>query len=134
MLGDILGSDIAADAVAWVLGFLVGLLGSKLGGKGRAAEILLRLAVAMKDAVLEVHQTYVEARKAASEDGKLTDEEAEEAKDLAIEAAKAYLGPKGIRELLGVLGIGEDALDGWLGGKVEATVAELKPHLSADPR
>jgi hypothetical protein len=87
---------------------------------------LVRLEQAVQTAVLEVQQTYVEYVKAASADGKLTFEEAREAKARAILAAKTYLGRKGLLELAKVLGFTDGALDLFLGGKVEAMVAGVK--------
>ncbi len=92
-------------------------------------ESLVRLWDETKAAVLEVGQTYVDALKEASLDGKLTDEEKAEAKSKAIAIAKSNLGKKGLLRLSRILDI-----DKWIGGKVEAFVRESKmPKAIANP-
>lgn len=90
-----------------------------------------RLQVAAMNAVKDVYQTYVNAIKAANADGVLTAAEQAEAKKRAIEAAKAYLGAKGISEVIRVLGIEPGALDALIGKEVEAAVWDTKLATSA---
>jgi hypothetical protein len=91
-----------------------------------ARAFLGRVYAEIDDAVKEVYQVYVDAIRARSADGKLTDAEKSEAKAMAIESAKSNLGPKGIKRLLKVLGLNTGALDNWLGTKVEASVRNAK--------
>lgn len=88
--------------------------------------VLERLGVAVRAAVLEIGQTYADDAKKGQADGKWTAEEQKRARDMAIEAARDYLGPKGIRELVKVLGIDPSFVDRLLGKHVEAEVKALK--------
>src|SRR5690606_7267735 len=88
--------------------------------------VLERAWQEVKAAVAEVAQVYADALKAANKDGKLTDREKAEAKNLAIEVAKSNLGKKGLAALARILGAG-DAVEKWLGNKVEAAVKSMQP-------
>lgn len=94
---------------------------------------LARAEEAVQTAVLEVKQIYVDAIKEGSADGTLTVTEASLAKRRAIEAAKNYLGKKGLLELLRVFGFDDAAVDSFLGGKVEATIASAKIEALPEP-
>jgi hypothetical protein len=59
---------------------------------GRIDDLAIRV-------VGDVHQTYVKSIKASNADGKLTEEEKELAKKMALDKLKSYLGPKGLGEL-----------------------------------
>ena len=80
----------------------------------------------VNDAVREVYQTYVDAIRAKSADGTLTDAEKAEAKAMAVATAKANLGTKGLRRCMKMLGLKPEQLDSWLGTKVEAAVRTSK--------
>lgn len=132
---DMLGTDMAMAAMKYGLAAVGGFLVAKvLAGIGSQMlrDMLMRAGMEVKSAVLEVHQTYVDAIKAGKADGKLDYVEKAMAKSKAIETAKANLGRKGLERLMRVLGLDADGLDAWFGGKVEATVAELKA--SSGPR
>ena len=86
-----------------------------------------RLGLACRTAVAEVQQTYVDALKEASADGKLTAEERKAAKDKALVTAKALLGVKGLRLLAKAFGLVNGGLESMLASSIEATVAELPP-------
>lgn len=94
---------------------------------------LIRLDDAIFTAVKGVTQTYVDAIKAASEDGTLTDNEKALAKAAAVSDARLLLGPKGLAALVKVLGINESLINDFLGSKVEAAVADLKTGPSPAP-
>ncbi|MFA6168485.1 MAG: hypothetical protein WC700_17810 [Gemmatimonadaceae bacterium] len=91
---------------------------------GRLEGIVQRALREVGDAVREVYQVYVQALKDGRSDGKLTEAEKVQAKQMAIGIAKANIGQKGLARLLRILGI--DALDGWLGSKVETAIADAK--------
>jgi hypothetical protein len=112
----------AAIAAAMALGWLLAKFVYPRVGDW-ADRTISRALSEVQDAVLEVSQTYADAIKSGKQDGKLTDEEAAEAKRRAIAIAKSNIGAKGLARLGRVLGIG---VDGWLGTKVEATVKTLK--------
>src|SRR3990167_159114 len=99
MLAEIVGSQSAAEVLAWVLGTLGGMIATHLVSKVSsdwARGVLYRAGDEVRSAVLEVHQTYVADIKAANADGKLTEEEKDQAYDHAIAIAKSNLGKKGL--------------------------------------
>ena len=113
--------------LAWLGALLVGLLSKYVIGKiksGAVHDIMQRALIEVDTAVSYVWQTYAKSLKAANEDGKLTAAEKETAKDLALAAAKSYIGTKGIKSLARILGL--DSVDSWLGGKIESSVVRLK--------
>lgn len=88
--------------------------------------VLVRADDAVITAVKEVGQIYVDELKKANVDGVLTADEKAQAKKNAVAKAKEYLGPKGLILIEQVLGLTGSALDGFLGGKVEAAVVDNK--------
>jgi hypothetical protein len=107
----------------WVLVALGGLLSAwvlKQMKAGTVRDIVGRALGAVGTAVLEVGQTYVAGLKAA---GKFTPEAQDAAKQMAIGAAKSYVGAKGLKVLAKVLGL---EVDKWFAAQTEAAVATLK--------
>jgi hypothetical protein len=90
------------------------------------ADALGRLNQTVLDAVKELDQLLVEEYKKRATDGKLTKGEVDELRDLAIENVKSYIGMKGVAELLKILGLTPKELDSRIGGRVDATVYELR--------
>jgi len=86
--------------------------------------MLDRVSVAVLESVKEVNATIVAAIREASSDGVITDEEAADIKQDAIDAVKAYLGEKGLKQAKTVLG--SDALDAMITTKIEAYVHDMK--------
>lgn len=109
-----LGALALAAALAWVA----------KSWPSKAGEIVGRALREIGDAVREVYQTYVEALKEADRDGKLTTDEKVTAKRMAVAIAKSNIGKKGLARLLRVLGV--DALDEWIGSKVESAIVGEK--------
>jgi hypothetical protein len=91
-----------------------------LGATARTTEVV-RLAI------FEIEARMGAQIKAAAADGVLTDGEKAELKKAAISYATSYLGADGLKRLLYVLGLeGPEALDRYLGAKVEAELAGMK--------
>jgi hypothetical protein len=87
--------------------------------------LLSRLGQAADMIVLEVEQVYVDRVKLARADGVLTDQEAKEARRLALAKLTEYLGGKGL-DLLGfVLGISSSTIGDMRATAVESSVAKL---------
>lgn len=86
---------------------------------------MTRLDDAVFAAGREVEQVHVSMVKTASEDSSLSAEERRQAKDSALQAARTYLGPRGLAELCKVLGMGKDDVDRVISTRVES--ADLKP-------
>ena len=76
-------------------------------------------------AVKEIAQTVVPAYRAASSDGKLSKDEAAELRKLAVDTIRKRMGMKGLAGAA-KLGITGDALDQFLGSRVESAVHDLK--------
>lgn len=137
---DLLG--LAGTAIVGLLGWALTQLGRWLANKTSnewLTHSYMRLRTAIMVAVGEVQQTYVDAIKAASADGKLTEMEKSVAQQKAVDAAKSYLGPKGVKQLIAVLGVDDALLDRYIRGNVEAAIGQQKktpaslPVISAPP-
>lgn len=87
---------------------------------------LARLADASLGAVRSVAQSYADDLKKANADGKLTDEEKQAARDIALQRMKQLLGEAGIKEAQEVFGVYGDGLDKAFVSRIEATLQELK--------
>lgn len=85
-------------------------------------EILSRAGVEISGVVLMVKQTYVDAIREGRADGKLTQEEKDEALDRALEALKANYGIAGLSKLAKILGL--DSVEDWLLTHVEAVLQD----------
>lgn len=85
------------------------------------AGVLARLSALAFTVVTEVQQTFVSTLKDP------TPEQLKEALDRALASLKTYLGPKGIKELMTVLGLeNEAAADKLITTYIEASVHSLK--------
>lgn len=127
-LFEMLFSSLGMKGVAYVLvgGGLGYLVNAFLKGRGYQWDVLRRAIFEAGAVVYEVYQVYTSEILKGRADGKLTPEEKTIAKDLAMDKLKSNLGKAGLARLARVLGLKGDALDGWLGNKVEAAVLELK--------
>lgn len=84
---------------------------------------LARVDDALMDIITEIYATQVEHAKAAAKDGKLSKEEREKFKSLAISSLKSWLGVKGIKKLGAIAnGFTETSIR----GKVEKAIAVSK--------
>lgn len=86
------------------------------------------LRMSIMTAVQTVNQVYVDALRRGRADGQLTDEEKDEAFDMALSEAKSLLGARGIQILLKSFGLTNDLLDDFLMKHIEAGVREVKQH------
>lgn len=98
------------------------------------AGALVRLNDVVFTVVKALNQTVVDELRKASADGKVTKEEVEKIKATALAQVKSHIGPKGIDELLYVLGLKDEAaLDKFVADKVEAAVGDVKASTPAIP-
>lgn len=118
-------SPVLLAALSWLSLRIAALINAKVKNE-RLQGILSRLDDAVFAAVREVEQVYVSMLKTASQDGSLTSEERRQAKDSALQAARAYLGPRGLAELAKVLGMPEAEVDSVIGSRVESAVYNLR--------
>lgn len=95
-------SPLLLAALSWLSLRIAALISAKVKNE-RVQGILVRLDDAVFLAVREVEQVFVSMLKTASEDGVLTAEERRQAKDAALQAARSYLGTRGLAELGKVL-------------------------------
>lgn len=115
----------------WALPKLYKLLRDKIENETLEG-ISVRSTSAVIRAVAYVAQTYTDelkAGRAPDSDGgsKLTDQEKSAAKRAAIEAAKSFLGKKGLDELMWMLGLSSiEGVDVYLGKQIEAVVGASK--------
>jgi hypothetical protein len=118
-------SPVLLAALSWLSLRVAALINAKVKNE-RLHGILARLDDAVFMAVREVEQVFVSMLKTASEDGVLTADERQQAKDAALQAARSYLGARGLAELGKVLGMQQDDVDRVIAGRVEAAVYNLR--------
>lgn len=82
--------------------------------------VTARLNDAVQLVVRDLSQTVVEGLKEAAADGKITEEERADLRRIALNNLKSYLGVKGLKLLIKVLGVGD--LDKFLVSKIEAQI------------
>lgn len=118
-------SPLLLAALTWAAAKLAQLIRAKVQNEYLKG-VLVRVDDAVFTAVKDLQQTVVEQIKAASADGKITDDEKKQIKEKALAAVRSHLGAKGIAEAAGILGLGGGALEGLLSSKVEAAVHDLR--------
>ena len=118
-------SPVLVAALAWAAAKLGSFIRRKLENEYLRG-VLVRLNDAGLTAVKDLQQTVVAEIKAASADGKISEDEQRRIKSAAIVNVKGYLGVKGIRVLAEVLGLSGGDIDILLGAKVEAAVHDLR--------
>ena len=118
-------SPLLLAALTWAAAKLAQLIRAKVQNEYLKG-VLVRVDDAVFTAVKDLQQTVVEQIKAASADGKITDDEKKQIKEKALGAIRSHLGTKGLTEAANVLGLGGGALEGLLSSKVEAAVHDLR--------
>jgi hypothetical protein len=118
-------SPVLLAAVTWVAARLGQWINARVRNEYLRG-VLLRLDDAVLGVVREVHQVTVDALKAATVDGKLPPGARESLKQAALNAIKSHIGPRGVGEMVRVLGLSAEGVDRLIGTKIEATVHDLK--------
>jgi hypothetical protein len=124
-------SPVLLAALTWAAAKLAQLIRAKVKSE-YLRQVLVRLDEAVITAVKAIQQSVVEEIKAASADGKITDEEKRRIKERALASAKSHLGTKGLSEVGTILGLDTGALDGFLSSKVEAAVHDIRRAATAN--
>ena len=124
-------SPVLLAALTWAAAKLAQLIRAKVKSEYLRGA-LVRLDDAVFTAVKDLQQSVVEEIKAASADGKITDEEKKRIKEKALASVKSHLGTKGLSELATVLGLEGGAIEGFLSSKVEAAVHDLRRATTAN--
>lgn len=129
-------SEIVSHLVEMALPILFGALtwgatkaASWLSAKAKneyAKGAIGRLNESVVTAVREVEMTVKTEIKDRKADGVLSKQDYEHIKASAVAIAKTYLGAKGVKEIVSVLGIDSALIDKLIGGKVEVAVSEMK--------
>jgi len=128
--------DFLIEVLGSVLLFLLSLVGVALrqyvltkvnNSNLRAA--LTRMTDASLGAVASVAQEYADALKRANADGKLTPEERDHARSMALERMKSLLGEVGLQEVQRVFGLYGASLDSALLSRLESALLSLKKGL-----
>lgn len=114
---------LAITAVTWISWRVRRLISSRIRSEEVKSSILL-LNEATMSVVREVFQSIVDTLKAKG--GKLTEEQAKAAKDMALQKLKLQLGKKGLEEIMKAFGLKAEDLSWFLGTKIEAAVHEIK--------
>jgi hypothetical protein len=87
--------------------------------------LLIRLDDAVVTAVKDLQQRTVDRIKAASADGKISDDEKQQIRAAALAAVKSHLGANGRAEVAKILGLQGEGMDGLVSSKIEAAVHDL---------
>jgi hypothetical protein len=124
-------SPVLVAALTWAAAKLAQLIRAKVKSEYLRGA-LVRLDDAVFTAVKDLQQSVVEEIKAASADGRITDEEKKRIKEKALASVKSHLGTKGLSELATVLGLDGGAIEGFLSSKVEAAVHDLRRATTAN--
>lgn len=111
--------------LALALKALVTWLNSKAEGSKLAA-VAAKVAHFSELVVTDLEHTVKPELEKALADGKLTDEEKEGLKALALERLKALLADSGMKELKGVMGILTPQLELYLSGAIEKALVGVK--------
>lgn len=98
------------------------------------ANVALKVAVMAEGAVHEVNNVLKPLVVKALDDGVITDAEAKQLKQAALDTIKGQLGAAGVNQVMKTLGLGTPAaLDAYLGGVVEKAVSDAKTAASPSP-
>lgn len=117
-----IGGFVAAKLNAWADAQIGKIKDEKVAEKVRLARD------AIGDAVHHVSQTLAPELKAASADGKITPEERESLRQLALSKTKSSFNKQFWSDMANDLGV--DELDEWILDRVEAEVFRMKPITS----
>lgn len=121
-------SPVIAGLLAWLARAAAILITGRIEA-GWAQDLLMRLNTQAYLIVTELQQTTIEALRKTNEDGVITAEEAAEIRQVALDRLKSYIGPRGLAEILKVLGLGGQGLDGFLGTLIESAVFRAKAKI-----
>ncbi len=122
--------EAAEPLVLTLIGLLFAWLANEIRAKvhsTRAQGILLRLADLAETVTNELTQTVVAELKSDAADGTLSKSDAIDIKAIAVSKVKEHLGPKGVKEALGVFGYKSPAeLESLIGSKIESALVQTK--------
>lgn len=118
-------TPIALALLTWLLSIVARWLMGKTRNEALKA-LLLRLEDAAALAVQEVEQTFVGDLRKARIDGKLLEDEKQQALTAALTATKRMLGNTGNDEIVRLFGLTPEQVDGFLTSRIEAVLHSLR--------
>jgi len=118
-------APIVVAGLTWLSAKLAQLIQAKVKNEYLRG-MLVRLDEAVFTAVKDLQQTVVDAIKAATADGKISEIEKQRIKQAAIDNVKSHLGTKGLAELGQILGLTITSVEGLIASKVEAAVHDIR--------
>jgi hypothetical protein len=121
-------APLAALGLTWLSIKAAQLAAAKIKTEHLARVLLLVDNVVLSSA-REMQQVLVDSLKATSRDGGLTAEQGAEAKQAALDSAKAQLGPHGLADIATTFGLDVHGVDHLLAARIEAAVHRLKSSL-----
>ena len=118
-------APLAALGLVW-LSTKAGQLAAAKGKTEHVTRALRMVDNVVLAATREIQQVLVDKLKASSRDGALTIEQGAEAKQAALDSAKAQLGRHGLTDVTSTLGLDSHGLNQLLAARIEAAVYSLK--------
>lgn len=115
-LADVISSESGLTLVGAVVGAMWAAFKSSDWYENARSRRYAKAVEALEAGVEQTYRTYVQAIKAAREDGKLTDEEKRQARELAREAAIEFGRTRGVDVLREV---GAEYVDVWIAKLVQ---------------
>ena len=125
-------SPAALACLIWLAVKAAQLLTAKVRSE-RATHLRLLVDDVVLAAAREIQQVLVDRLKASSRDGGLTPEQGAQAKQAALDSAKAQLGPQGLADIAAALGLDASGIDRVLGTRIEAAVHRLNASSRVAP-
>jgi hypothetical protein len=118
-------SPVALAGLTWLSVKAAQLFAARIKSE-HVTRVLLLVDNVVLAAAREVQQVLVDKLKAINPDGDLTSEQGAQAKQAALDSAKAQLGAQGLADIAATFGLDHGAVDRMLGTRVEAAVHRLK--------
>jgi hypothetical protein len=118
-------APLLVAALTWASTLLAQLINARTKTE-RVRAVLLRLDDAVAAIVREAEQVSIVDLRREAFDGRIPIPVRAQLKANALAAAKAYLGPRGVKDALRALALDAGAFDAFLGTRIEAAVLDLK--------
>ncbi len=118
-------SPLVLGAVTWLAARLAQYINARVKNEYLRG-VLVRLDDTVASVVREIQQLSVDALKGSSSDGKVPVGAREALRNAAMVTIRSHLGTRGLADLARVLGLDNDAVNRFIGTKVEAAVHDLR--------
>lgn len=122
-------ATLLGTVITIALTFLVNELKKKISGAA-GLDALNKVAHLAEVAVLNLQQTLVEDLKSKTEDGLLSEADAQDVKERALLKVKAALSENGVKQTMAALGYKDrEQIDMLIAAQIEAAVARARTYL-----